>query len=96
MPHSLEHTSFVMELLRRDGKVLLKGAGAKSYAKVLKPDIEFEGNVVHIISSVLLPDGFDAYEVCMAGSVCSRCSEQLLQSFPVRIALYVRADKPAW
>ena len=47
----------------RDGKVILAGQGKKSYAKVLKADIEFEGNVVHIISSVLLPDGFDAYEV---------------------------------
>lgn len=47
----------------RDGKVLLKGGGKKSYAKVLKPDIEWEGNVVHVISSVLLPEGFDAYEV---------------------------------
>jgi len=48
----------------RDGKVILAGQGKKSYAKVLKADIEFEGNVVHVISSVLLPDGFDAYEVC--------------------------------
>jgi len=47
----------------RDGKVILAGQGKKSYAKVLKADIEFEGNVVHVISSVLLPDGFDAYEV---------------------------------
>jgi uncharacterized surface protein with fasciclin (FAS1) repeats len=49
----------------RDGKVILAGQGKKSYAKVLKADIEFEGNVVHVISSVLLPDGFDAYEVCV-------------------------------
>jgi len=46
---------------------VLKGGGKKSYAKVLKPDIEFEGNVVHVISSVLLPEGFDAYEVCWGG-----------------------------
>ncbi|KAF5830968.1 FAS1 domain-containing protein [Dunaliella salina] len=51
-----------LKIFTKDDKVLLKGKGKKSYAKVLKPDIEFEGNVVHVISSVLLPEGFDAYE----------------------------------
>ena len=40
----------------------LKGNGSKSYAKVLKPDIELNGSVVHVINRVLLPEGFDAYE----------------------------------
>ena len=43
--------------------MVLKGNGAKSYAKVLKADVEWKGNVIHVISSVLLPKGYDAYEV---------------------------------
>ena len=47
----------------RNDTVVLKGAGGKSYAKVLKADIPWEGNLVHVISSVLLPKGYNAYEV---------------------------------
>jgi hypothetical protein len=52
----------LLQLPLRNNSVWLKGTGSKSYAKVLKPDIELNGSVVHVIDRVLLPTGYDVYE----------------------------------